>query len=261
MTSVPGLAPTVSVMETLAARVTCALCGGEVRFPPSSSTIRSSSVTCLDCGPVRPPVPAVSRRQQWLTLCKRWAVNPTYARISAVPNPTTAAALTLLVKAIGRGAPKRALLYGPTGTGKTTAAFAVLSWLIGEGHLEFADIAITRESDLLVPFTDDRGRWVNPDFRRHLAGKRVVVLEEFGRAHYPPSMDGGVEARLALLDWVVANDVSMIITTNVALDQMGAVLGDAAVAERLWAMIDQTPLTVAAASLRRVSLPWVSRGR
>lgn len=240
--------------------VACSLCGGDVHYP-ATAHLRGPAV-CLRCCPPPPPPPQLTQREMWFRLCKRWNVNPDVARISKIVDDLARKLLgrvaDRMVDSLKSSAPRRSrppsvLLYGPTGTGKTTAAFAVLSYLIGAGALEFRDIAIASEAELLVPRADDFGRM--NDFRPFLRDKRVLVVEEVCRSQFPASMGDGGEARLALLNYLQSHDIITIFTTNLSMDELPRIVGDLAVVERLLVMVDNAPLRIADSSLRDVTVP------
>lgn len=235
-------------------KATCSMCG-RVLTVPKRVLARQPHPVCPTCKPPVAPPPAESKMDQWQRLCRLWGVNPELAKVSQLPPAAEAARRAILQahRKISDGQPAWVLFYGATGTGKTTAAFGLLSMLVGAGVLDMHhDVRIANEAGLIGPVTVERNGFVSTlpaDPTPALAGRRLLLLDELGRTDFVRPA-AGVQARLDLLNHMVARSISGIFTTNVPLDKLPEALGDRAVAERLIAM-SETPVPVAETSLRR----------
>lgn len=242
--------------------VPCKVCGVAILVPERfSAGPRRDLVRCDDH---LPPPPDDSRP---LTAIESWhrGVPSRFhsASIEQIPHEAVRDLIGLFAASWPENIPRDVaaggvLLTGATGTGKTAACFALLNHLIRSGRVHPTEVLVRREEEWLPPLAQVT-RFGNANQARsalsnHLAGKRVVLLDDCGYGRYP-SREDQQSVLLSLLERVESRDILLLVTTNAAtVDDLKNMFGPAGFS-RLWSRVGQMRWTLGTEDIRLRGAP------
>lgn len=121
-------------------------------------------------------------------------------------------------------------LIGPTRTGKTTAACALVQALTAQGYV----VAHARARDYLAALRasyDDGSRWTEAQLLDALCKADVIVLDDLGAGRHPT--EWGLSMLYTIIDDAYSRRAPTIVTTNCTEQQLSNLLKDGCGVDRI----------------------------
>lgn len=222
-------------MTTNLVEVPCALCGTPAPTMPWFDTDhRRHLVRCGQHTPQSPEPEPPGLADVWRARAAEFA----HETVDRIGDALCRRAISATLSHWPDPPTRALLLLGPTGIGKTSAAYSLLNGLVLDGHLHPNDVLASTETDLLAPLTNLSKFADRRDLAPILRGKRVLLLDDLGYSRYASNEDR-VSLIQHLLETVKKQRIFLLVTTNApSVSALQRAIGEAPFS-RLWQMVGE----------------------